>query len=276
MLRVNKAHPCPICEKSDWCLVAEDGTAAICARVSDGAQKKCGDAGYLHILKADDRRTKAVHRIHRTEDKTTETPDFDVLAKRYQDRVSRRQLAMLGRSLGITTASLIRLGVGWDKEAFTFPMCDERMRIIGIRRRLGNGRKLCVTGSQNGLFIPSGLSNDKPLMVCEGPTDTAAALDLAFSALGRPNCNSLIKMTALAVKDYKEIVIVADNDTAGKAGAKKLASYLTIHCPRVKVLYPPEGIKDLRQWLGKGLTTAYLRRVIEKIETAKVQVKIKD
>ena len=45
MLRVNKKNLCPICGKPDWCLIDEDGSAAICQRISEGAKKKCGDAG---------------------------------------------------------------------------------------------------------------------------------------------------------------------------------------------------------------------------------------
>lgn len=50
MIRVNKQRLCPICEKPDWCMVAEDKSAAICARVSEGATKRVGDAGWLHVL----------------------------------------------------------------------------------------------------------------------------------------------------------------------------------------------------------------------------------
>src|SRR5262245_65492992 len=46
--RVNRELPCPVCGKSDWCIVAADGTAAICPRTE--SQKRCGDAGYLHRL----------------------------------------------------------------------------------------------------------------------------------------------------------------------------------------------------------------------------------
>jgi len=251
MLRVNKGHPCPVCEKSDWCLYSEDGSAAICARVSEGSQKKCGDAGYLHLLKTDRVRTKAVQRKNRTEDKTTKSPDFDALAKQYQGRISRRQVAMLGRSLGVTAASLKRLGIGFDGQAFIFPMRNENKRIIGIRRRLGNGRKLCVTGSQNGLFIPSGLSNDKPLLICEGPTDTAAGLDLGFQAVGRPNCDSKIEMTVKFARGRK-VVIICDNDAPGRDGAKKLAKKLIGHCPEVKIICPPVAGMDLREWKLKG------------------------
>ena len=251
MLRVNQSHQCPVCQRPDWCLYSEDGSAAICARISEGSKKRAGDAGYLHILKADDRRPKAVYRKNRSKEKRTKSPDFKVLAKQFQGRISRRQIAMLGASLGVSAASLVRLGVGWDKEAFCFPMRNERMRIIGIRRRLGNGRKLCVTGSQNGLFIPSGLSNDKPLMVCEGPTDTAAGLDLGFEAIGRPNCDSKIEMTVKFASGRK-VVIICDNDAPGRDGAKKLAKRLIGHCPAVKIICPPVAGMDLREWKLKG------------------------
>ena len=253
MLRVNKSHPCPVCQRTDWCLYSEDRSAAICARISDGSKKRAGDAGYLHVLKADDRaRPKAVYRKNRAEDKTTKpVVEFGKLATQYQDRVSRRQVAMLGASLGVSAVSLKRLGVGWDGEAFCFPMRDENMRIIGIRRRLGNGRKLCVTGSRNGLFIPAGLSNDKPLMVCEGPTDTAAGLDLGFEAVGRPNCDSKIEMMVKFARGRK-VVIVCDNDVPGRDGAKKLAKRLIGHCPEVKIICPPVAGMDLREWKLKG------------------------
>ena len=32
-IRVTKRNPCPVCGKPDWCLISEDGKAAICARI---------------------------------------------------------------------------------------------------------------------------------------------------------------------------------------------------------------------------------------------------
>ncbi len=137
--------------------------------------------------------------------------------------------------------------MGYDGKAFTFPMRDEKCKIIGIRRRFGDGYKKAITGSQNGLFIPAGLSSDKPLFITEGPTDTASALDLGFDAVGRPNCDSKIEMTVRFARGRK-IVIICDNDLPGRDGAKKLAKELILHCPEVKIICPPAGIKDLRQW----------------------------
>lgn len=47
-VRVNKRNPCPICDKPDWCLISQDGNAAICARVK--SDKQAGEGGWLHRL----------------------------------------------------------------------------------------------------------------------------------------------------------------------------------------------------------------------------------
>ena len=50
-LRVRRNRPCPVCGRPDWCLVAIDGTAAICPRTMNNHPIKSGDGelvGYLH------------------------------------------------------------------------------------------------------------------------------------------------------------------------------------------------------------------------------------
>ncbi|MBW8017982.1 MAG: hypothetical protein FVQ82_17570 [Planctomycetes bacterium] len=256
MQRVNKSNPCTVCGRPDWCLVAKDGSAAICARIEDGSTKRCGDAGWLHLLDPDSKPTGKPFK--RYTPKPAVKIDFAKLAKEYQDRLSERQLRWLGASLGVTPASLQRLGVGFDGKAFTFPMMDENLRVIGIRRRFGDGDKRAVTGSLNGLFIPTGLSGDKPLCITEGETDCAAALDMGFDSVGRPNCNSKVEMTVRFARG-KRIVVICDNDVPGRDGAKKLAAELIKHCPSVKVICPPPGVKDLRVWKSKGFNGEQIR-----------------
>jgi hypothetical protein len=151
-------------------------------------------------------------------------------------------------------------------------MADASGRIIGIRRRFPNGRKASTTGSKTALFIPIGLAGNGPLLLCEGPTDTAAALDLGYDALGRPNCNSVVKMIVVAAGDRTEIIVVADNDPVGRTGAEKLAGMLALCCPCVKTVVPPDRIKDLRQWFNAGLTSETLRKIISAIPTVGVKV----
>lgn len=247
MLRVTRSNPCKVCERPDWCMYSEDGQAAICARVSEGAKKRCGEAGWLHILKEGSRPDgKAIKRYI-----PKPVRDFSDECEAFKAAIADWQIKILAGSLSVSSESLNRLSVGFDREAYTFPMMDENLRIIGIRRRFDDGRKLALAGSSNGLFIPYGLDEDKTLVICEGPTDTAAALDLGFEGIGRPNCDSKIEMTVRFARGRNKVVIVCDNDTPGRDGAKKLAEELVKCCPEVKIISPPPGIKDLREWKQK-------------------------
>jgi len=49
-LRVSKRNRCPVCDKPDWCLLSEDGKAAICARIESGKPAGNKGAGWLHKL----------------------------------------------------------------------------------------------------------------------------------------------------------------------------------------------------------------------------------
>jgi hypothetical protein len=276
MKRVSKVQPCPICQKPDWCLVAEEGSAAICARIEDGSVKKCGDAGWLHILidRSKSQRYCSQRRFT-VEQKSRPDRDFTNLQQQYSRQIKDEQLNSLSQQLGVSGQSLKRLRIGWDGEAYTFPMSNDFGKIIGIRRRFPTGRKVSVKGSKMGLFIPSGLSSNGPLLICEGPTDTAAALDLGFAAIGRPNCNSKVEMTANFARS-RPVVIVGDNDKVGQKGSKKLAGALSLFCPSVKIIYPPRGIKDLRQWLKSGLSREILVQLIQETKPIEVKISFRD
>lgn len=276
MQRVSRQNPCPVCGKPDWCLVTEDHSAAICARIKEGSVKSCGDAGYLHIL-AD--RPKS--RQHRSQRKFTvrlnDRPDrdFTALQQQYRRQITSQQLNDLSERLGVSTQSLKRLRIGWDGKAYTFPMSNDFGKIIGIQRRFPNGRKVSVNGSKTGLFIPSELPAESTLLICEGPTDTATALDLDYAAFGRPSCNSKVEMTANFARG-RAVVIVSDNDSVGRTGSKKLARILSLSCPSVKIIYPPKGTKDLRQWFKAGLSKEILQELIQKIKPIEIRISFKD
>jgi len=265
MERVSKTNPCPICEKPDWCLVAKDRSKAICQRIQNGSGKKCGDAGWLHILNDRPKDQQLVSQQNSPREQEAPDMDFTTLQQQYSLKIKDEQVSSLSQDLGVTADSLKQLRIGWDDKAYTFPMSDSEGRIIGIRRRFLNNNKCSLTGSKTGLFIPTDLPSEGVLLICEGPTDTAAALDLGFAAIGRPNCNSKVDMTARFVKG-RTIVIISDNDDSGKMGATKLASALLLYCQSVKIIYPPKDIKDIRQWLASGLTAEQLKETIEKCD----------
>lgn len=256
MRRVKKHKRCPVCGKPDWCLYSPDGRAAICARISEGSVKRCGDAGWLHIFQSNEKlRRFAQNTIPAFEGSGgNSAAAFEKLAGLFQKRLTDSHLQRLSSSIGVSADSLKRLGTGFDGRTYTFPMFNENRKIIGIRRRFLNGKKIAVKGSRNGLFVPEGLGHSGKLIICEGPTDTAAALDLGFDAIGRPNCDSRIEMTVKFAQG-RSVTIIADNDTPGIEGAKKLLKRLRFCCPAVKIVVPPDGIKDLREWKKTNIIT---------------------
>lgn len=256
-IRVSTATPCPICGKPDWCLISADGTAAICPRTEAGAVKDLGDAGYLHRLKATDLPYRGV-RSFEVPMKSAPT-NFKVLAKKYEAAATAEDLQRLARELGVSETSLRRLRVGMSDRhrAFSFPMSDSDGRIVGIRLRSFNGRKSSEAGGHQGLFISQRLGMPRMLIITEGPTDCAAALDLGFQAIGRPSCRGGVDEVCELVRRLRprQVVIVADNDEIGRRGADELASAVAL-LVRTKVVAPPSEFKDLRAWRNSGVKRA--------------------
>lgn len=187
--------------------------------------------------------------------------------------VCRRNLTDQGREhlakqLGVTPESLRRLQVGWCASlcATTWPMRDGNGNIIGIRTRDPvTAAKKSVSGGDGGLiYDPDRFFNIEPgarVWIGEGPTDTAALLSIGMDAVGVPSAKSggdlLLELGRRIMPD--EWIIVADADGAGDVGAKKLRSELVI-VAGVRIIQPPNGVKDAREWINRGANRDELER----------------
>lgn len=202
--------------------------------------------------------TKGAGWLHRLGDAPVKVPkvvskreqnspiDFNSLARKYHEMLDEKSLAMFSQSIGVSVDSLRRLRTGWDGEAYTFPMMDAKPQVVGIRRRFRDGRKLSVKGGHEGLFMATAcLSHEGPVLICEGPTDTGAMLDIGFSAVGRPSCNGGTDILK-ALLNGRDVVVVADDDKPGQDGADRLSKEL-VGRRIVKVITPLRG-KDARAW----------------------------
>lgn len=100
---------------------------------------------------------------------------------------------------------------------------------------------------------------DLPTIIVEGASDVLAAMALGFVAIGRPSAEggmAVLKEMPLA---GKEVWIIGDNDAgAGKKGMQKTFLNIKDITKNIRCVLPPEGIKDLRQWVQRGLTQASL------------------
>lgn len=269
--RIRRGEPCPVCDHLEWCLVSRDEppSRVICQRVE--SKRRWGEAGWLHVLRDDGRsRPRARHIVI---PRHSPPRDFSGPAAEYRERARPDAVARFAEDLGVTCDSLERLGVGWDGRNWTFPMVDASGFVRGIRLRTPSGRKFAVTGSREGLFVPSGLCVHDPLLVCEGPTDTAAALTLRFDAVGRPCGGSGVRLVVEYVKRHcpPTVVVVADTDAIGLKSATNLAAVLACYCRDVRLIEP--RAKDLRAWLQAGATAADVNEAIARAEQVRVRLR---
>jgi len=169
-------------------------------------------------------------------------------------------LAAFAASLGLRATSLAAVGAAWagPHAAWAFPMCDGYGNVVGIRLRSERG-KFAVRGSRQGIFL-AGVPAQKTLFVCEGPTDTAAAVELGLFGVGRPNCccgGPDIRTYARRHKCAKA-VLISDNDKPGLDGARRVGGELGLPY----AVYVPAA-KDLREFLRLGGTRAMIENTLK-------------
>ena len=273
-IRVSRDQPCPVCGRADWCLISWDKSAAICARLA--SERRAGRAGWLHRLKESaDWKPRPRRLILRVRPQAASSY-FQDLSEHFQAQGKEAgQLAVVAESLGVTTDSLIRFGVGWclQHKVSTWPMRDSTGRIVGINRRYGDGSKRIMRGHKAGLYMPEDLPADfggRTLVITEGGSDAVVGLDLGFWTAGRFSCShgAVPLADLVSVRRPGCVVIVADVDPdgAGERGAGALCSALLPYVECVKVITPPAPYKDLRAWRTAG---AKREDLVDLIELAK-------
>lgn len=243
-IRVSVQNKCPICGHPDWCMIGD--AFILCMRVESEKPLilKSGEVGWLHRHDG----TVSVRVVRKEPEKQTLNP-FQVWQE-WMELRDNRSLTDLSNELGVSSLSLDQMCCVWAPRyhAWAFPMRDGTNGMVGIRLRSDNGKKWAVPGSHQGLFIPQ-CAPAKMMVVCEGPTDTAAALTMGYFAVGRPSCSGGIDHIKLLVKrvQVQRVLIVADLDAPGLRGAQTLAEHLEL--PNAILALPA---KDVREFLNAG------------------------
>jgi DNA primase len=70
-----------------------------------------------------------------------------------------------------------------------------------------------------------------------------------------------------------ELVVVADGDGPGQRGAEALAAVLVAYAAAVRVIAPPVGIKDAREWRRRGATAVDVLAAIDAAPARRLAVK---
>ena len=180
-------------------------------------------------------------------------------------------VADLADSLGVSADALHRLGVSRDGSGWLIPERNADGEIIGHATRGDDGKKRCRPGSKRGLTMAwplgayDGSTPDDPILIVEGMSDTAAGLDLRFTTIGRPGAHGGAEHLKALLAD-RHVAIMGENDQAGRLGAAGIAEAVADVVASLRVVYPPEGIKDLRAWLLAGATAPGLLAAIQATE----------
>ncbi len=269
-IRVSQNRRCPICEHADWCLIrrGDPPASAICSRIE--SPTRWGEAGWLHRLTNETPRVQPIRRIISI---LKPSEEMARIARAYQEAVVPGVMERFARSLGVSAMNLQRLGIGWTGRCWSFPMQGRSGAICGIRIRALSGKKFSEKGGHEGLFVPQVLKGVDPLVICEGPTDTAALLDMDFDAIGRPSCKGGVRLIADLVRrsPWKRHVVFADPDGVGLEGALTLARALAPLSTDVRVIVPPA--KDARAWKNTGATRQSVLTLIDAAPPIRISVR---
>lgn len=278
--QVSASRPCPICSGTSKCAFTDN--AVICHRVPSD----CPRPDHFNPSK-----TVWLHRLANVP--YDELPDS---AKKRRGKAARipvgpfaashftslstdgTRLALCRRAgevLGVEARALESLDMRWcpAMKMAVVPMKSYDGTVIGMNGRHlldKDGRpssaKMNAAGSVDGLFLPLDLDlYDGRLLVCEGASDTAAALSLGFrNVVGRSSCRTGVQLLRLFCRHRRidAVTIVADRDKptaeapdgVGMKGAQELAASLadcSIETGRTiaaRIVQPAEGLKDLRDW----------------------------
>lgn len=105
--------------------------------------------------------------------------------------------------------------------------------------------------------------SELPIIIVEGASDVLSAMDLGFVAIGRPSAEGGMELLKEMPLSGKEIWIIGENDAgAGRAGMEKTYVNIKHLSENIFCIMPPEGVKDLRQWVKQGLTQEELFKYV--------------
>lgn len=154
-------------------------------------------------------------------------------------RVVNKELIDLCEQLGISkeTAEELLLLSNTDTSV-CFPIFIYG-KLVDIRSYTphGNPKIKSRTGAASGLVIPFDIwqesAYNKTTLICAGEKDMALARTYGFNAITITGGEMSLPLSPLWFKD-RDVVILYDNDDAGRMGGNKLANYLLPYCHTVK------------------------------------------
>lgn len=116
---------------------------------------------------------------------------------------------------------------------------------------------LGMKGSQSHLYNTSQAAKDN-VWICEGEFDSLILTQMGFPAVGVPGANNFKSEWKYLFANCDQVTLVFDGDEAGRKGAQRLLTLLSI-CDTLRVVWMPEGMDVTDMYLQDEET---LRRLV--------------
>lgn len=139
----------------------------------------------------------------------------------------------LSKDRGITPQTFRAWNVGWSDGMFMIPADgNSKGKLTDIHRYRIGSIPLSTSGSKKSLLRPRILHGSKRVWITEGEWDGMALFEclrkrkIMEDIYALPGANSFSAQTALMFHDL-DVVVLMDNDEAGRNGAKRIAKLLS-------------------------------------------------
>jgi len=173
------------------------------------------------------------------------TLSLDDVMRWHSNMPSDRRAWWHGR--GLDDATIDRFFLGWDGKRYTIPALY-RLVPFGVKRRQSDiddgiaAKYISITGSRVGLFNADALWAADSVVICEGEIDAMLLERWGYAAITTTGGAGTWKPEwARFLAHVGRIVILYDNDHAGREGAAKVHATLR----RAEIVTLPDGVKDV-------------------------------
>lgn len=190
------------------------------------------------------------------------TPEDNGPGKRQHDGAEISQATSYTPAIpeGCSAEAWRAIGAIAEHGVWKVPERNASGEVIGWNRRLASGEKKQEKGGKRGLTMAwpldpyAGTSPENPIVIVEGASDCAAGSTIGLVTIGRPGASSGKDLLSELLKG-RHVLIVGENDKsdAGRNGAENIGSALANVAVSVRIIFPPTGVKDLREWVLAGV-----------------------
>jgi len=227
----NAVGDCPFCDKDGHFYANKETKLWDC--------KRCGEHGNFEDL-------------------------LGAFAGNYEESISEERLRQLADDRGLPVEAFRNLGIGWSGNRYSIPVQNAKGRILDIRMYRPGGKLLSTPTSNTGLFNLRDLVSEegraKRVYICEGEWDAIAWRWLlrhvgeSGVVVGVPGANTF-KGFWVPFFEGRDVVVLYDNDGAGRAGELIVRSKLSGTAKTLRYLHWPGGLEngwDIRDHIKKN------------------------